>query len=142
MKVTFDTNVIVDVYLDREPFSAYSASVLKLSESGRISGAVTASSVTDIYYILGRYIKDAVLLKQLVMKLLTAVEITDVLGRDVTKAFVLHVSDFEDALVAQCASRAKCAYIITRNGKDFENSPVPAISPEDFLDRFFPDQLL
>jgi predicted nucleic acid-binding protein len=140
MKVTFDTNVVLDVYLNRAPFAAGSSLALKLSESGKISGSITANTVTDIYYILGRHIKEISLLKQLVLKLLTAVEVTDVLGKDITKAFALPMVDFEDALAAQCASRAKSAYIVTRNERDFEGSPVPAISPEDFLSRFFPDQ--
>ena len=46
---------------------------------------------------------------------------------------------FEDALVSVCAKRVKAEYIVTRNSNDFVRSDVPTVSPEDFLDKFFPD---
>ncbi|GHV33170.1 PIN domain-containing protein [Clostridia bacterium] len=138
MKIMIDSNVVVDVYQDRELFADNSASVLKLSESGKVSGFITASMVTDIYFILGRHIKDNDRLRQLVRKLLTTVTLTDVFAKDVTAALDSPVSDFEDALVAQCAKRVRADYIVTRNEKDFAKSTVPAITPEDFLHKFFP----
>ncbi|GHV36330.1 twitching motility protein PilT [Clostridia bacterium] len=138
MKIMIDSNVVVDVYQDRELFADNSAAVLKLSESGKVSGFISASMITDIYFILGRHIKDDDRLRQLVRKLLTTVTLTDVFAKDVTASLDSPVSDFEDALVAQCAKRVKADYIVTRNEKDFAKSAVPAISPEDFLHKFFP----
>ncbi|GHV18001.1 twitching motility protein PilT [Clostridia bacterium] len=138
MKIMIDSNVVVDVYQDRELFADNSAAVLKLSESGKVSGFISASMITDIYFILGRHIKDDDRLRQLVRKLLTTVTLTDVFAKDVTAALDSPVSDFEDALVAQCAKRVRADYIVTRNEKDFTKSAVPAISPEDFLHKFFP----
>ncbi|GHV05995.1 twitching motility protein PilT [Clostridia bacterium] len=138
MKIMIDSNVVVDVYQDRELFADNSAAVLKLSESGKVSGFISASMITDIYFILGRHIKDDDRLRQLVRKLLTTVTLTDVFAKDVTAALDSPVSDFEDALVAQCAKRVRADYIVTRNEKDFAKSAVPAISPEDFLHKFFP----
>ncbi|GHU87547.1 twitching motility protein PilT [Clostridia bacterium] len=138
MKIMIDSNVVVDVYQDRELFADNSAAVLKLSESGKVSGFISASMITDIYFILGRHLKDDDRLRQLVRKLLTTVTLTDVFAKDVTAALDSPVSDFEDALVAQCAKRVRADYIVTRNEKDFAKSAVPAISPEDFLHKFFP----
>ncbi|MCL2215847.1 MAG: PIN domain-containing protein [Defluviitaleaceae bacterium] len=136
MKVMVDTNIVVDVYQNRAGFSETSAKILKLSESKKISGFITASTVTDIYYILGRHIKDRQQLRTLVQKLLTAVALTDVLAKDVTEAFNLPMDDFEDALFAQCAKRVKADYIVTRNTTDFINSPVPAMEPDAFVNKF------
>ena len=137
MKVMFDTNVIVDVYQNRPPFVTASAKVLKLAESRKLTGMVTASTITDLYYILGRHIKDQAQLKALVQKFLSTVKLLDVLATDVNDAFNLPMDDYEDALFAQCAKRVKADYIITRNIKDFANSPVSCMEPEAFLDKFF-----
>jgi predicted nucleic acid-binding protein len=119
-------------------FVENSKAVLKLSESGKISGIITASMVTDIYYILNRFLKDAERVKLLIWKLLGAVDLADVMAKDVTAAFTTPMPDFEDALLAQCAKRVKADFIVTRNVEDFQNSPVPAMTPDDFLHRFFP----
>jgi len=138
MKILIDTNIIVDVYQNREPFTLKSKAVLQLSERGRISGIITANQVTDIYYILGRHIRERAHLKLLVQKLLSTVMLADVTAADITAAFDLNMPDYEDALTAQCARRMKADYIITRNIKDFLESPVPVITPDDFMDKFFP----
>jgi len=135
MKVMIDTNIIIDVYQNRPGLAQSSAELLKLSENKKITGIITASTITDIYFILGRHIKDRQQLKALVQKLLTAVALADVLAADVTEAFNVTMGDFEDALLAQCAKRIKADYIITRNTADFTNSPVPLMEPDDFLER-------
>ena len=63
--------------------------------------------------------------------------LVDVLATDVTEAFSLAMDDFEDALFAQCAKRVRADYIVTRNTKDFVDSPAPSVEPDDFLDKFF-----
>jgi len=137
MKIMVDTNVIIDVYQNRAAFAPTSAKILKLSENSKIIGMITASTVTDIYYILGRYIKEQKRLNTLVQKLLSTVRLVDVLATDVTEAFNLEMDDFEDALFAQCAKRVKADYIVTRNTKDFVDSPIPSMEPDDFLNKFF-----
>jgi len=137
VKVMVDTNIVIDVYQNRANFAPASAKILKLSESRKITGIVTASTITDIYYILGRHIRDRQQLHILVQKFLTTVKLIDVLATDVTEAFNLPLDDFEDALFAQCAKRVKADYIVTRNLKDFVGSPVPCVEPDNFLDKFF-----
>ena len=137
MKIMIDTNIIIDVYQNRPDFVENSGKILKLSESRKIIGFITASTITDIYFILGRHIKDKNQLKWLVQKLLKSVTLTDVMAKDVTDAFDLPIEDFEDALLAQCAKRLKASFIVTRNLKDFLDSPVQPISPDEFLERFF-----
>ena len=137
MKVMIDTNIIIDVYQNRIPFVTTSAKILKLAESGKFTGVVTASTVTDIYYILGRHIKDREQLKMMVQELLTVVTLIDVLAKDVINAFNLPMEDFEDALFAQCAKRIKADYIVTRNPTDFAYSPVNNMDPDAFLEKFF-----
>lgn len=131
LKVIIDTNVILDVLAKREPFFSDSMKVLKLSELGTIQANITASCVTDIVYILKRHKTTQPI--EAVKNLLSIVPVRSVTAANVSKAFDLDFNDFEDALVAAVASSAKANYIITRNVKDFEHSPISAITPTDFL---------
>jgi predicted nucleic acid-binding protein len=137
MKIMIDTNVIIDVYQNRAGFAENSGKILKLSENRKLTGFITASTITDIYYILGRHIKDREQLKQLVQKLLTAVTLADVLANDVTGSFAMAMPGFEDALLAQCAKRLRADYIVTRNPKDFKDAPIPPITPDIFLEEMY-----
>ncbi|MGE5582141.1 MAG: PIN domain-containing protein [Bacillota bacterium] len=133
MKVLIDTNIIIDVLAKREPFHATSAQILRLSETGRITAFISANSVTDIVYILRKYIPDKTVLTSIIQNLLSIVDVADILKTDILRAFELDFTDYEDALQARCAKRIKANYIITRNPPDFANSPVPALTPESFL---------
>jgi predicted nucleic acid-binding protein len=136
MKVFIDTNVIIDVLTNREPHVDRSAAFLKLCGTG-VTGCITASQTTDIYYLLRRYGKDAVTARKIVKRLTDTVTVTDVTAKDVSAAFSLPMPDYEDALLAQCAKGTRADYLVTRNGKDFQASPVPALSPEEFVKKFF-----
>ena len=133
MKIMIDTNVVLDVFLKREPFFAASYEVIKLSALEKQEGFVSASAATDIFYLLRRSLKDSVKAIESMEKLLQLVGIADALGEDVHAAVASNMTDFEDALVASIAERCQMSYIITRNVKDYTESPVKAITPEEFL---------
>ncbi len=133
MKTVIDNNVILDIFQNREPFVKFSSQVLRLVETKQIKGYITANSITDIHYVLKRSLKDKQMLYSTIDIILQLLGIIDVTAEDVRKAFRQDGGDFEDELICVCAERAKINYIITRNTKDFSNSPVPAITPEDFL---------
>lgn len=137
MKIVIDNNIILDVFQNREPFVQYSSKVLRLVETKQIKGYVTANSITDIHYVLRRSLKDKEKLYTVMDILLQLIDMIDVTAKDVRKTFHPQVTDFEDELISVCAQRAKIDYIISQNTKDFTNSPVPAITPEDFLTKFF-----
>ncbi len=137
MKVVIDSNVILDVFQNRVPFVQFSSRVLRLAETKQIKGYVTANSITDIHYLLGRHLKNKKEVHEALNTLLQLVDIIDVTAKDVRKAFHPDVGDFEDELISVCAERAKMEYIITRNIKDFTNSHVTAITPDDFLEKFY-----
>lgn len=138
MKVLIDTNVIIDVLAKREPFHKASAQILRLSETGKITAFISASSVTDVVYILRKYIPDKSALTLTVQNLLSIVDVADILKTDILRAFEANFSDYEDALQARCAKRIKANWIITRDPADFVNSPVPALTPESFLKKLDP----
>lgn len=133
MKILIDTNVIIDVLLNRESFVDHSSAVLKLCESNSYQGFITATTITDIYYILCKNITDKSLLYNALEKLLSIVEICDVTRHNVFNAMKLRESDFEDAIQSDCAKSIGADYIVTRNTVDFRNSKIKAITPSEFL---------
>ncbi|OEF96804.1 PIN domain-containing protein [Desulfuribacillus alkaliarsenatis] len=137
MKILFDTNIILDVLQKRDPFYIHSSAVLRMVETKQVKGFITANSVTDIYYILNRTIKDKKAVYSALIILLQVVDIIDVTSADVKSALRHDVIDFEDELISVCASRAKINYIISRNTEDFVDSLVNTITPEQFLELSF-----
>ena len=136
MKVLIDTNIILDVLTKRDPHYKFSSSFLKLCGT-RVTGCIAASQITDIFYILRRDGKNAVSAKNIVKKLTDNIKQVDVTAADVQNALASNMPDYEDALLAYCAKRQKADYVITRNEIDFKLSPVPALSPQQFLKQFF-----
>ncbi|MBD5104397.1 MAG: PIN domain-containing protein [Ruminococcaceae bacterium] len=134
MKVMIDTNVILDVLLERENFVEESYKILSMCEEHRINGFVSASSVTDIFYLVRKYTHSTELAYNAVGKLLEIVKVCDVTNNDVLTAFQKKAKDFEDCLISVCANSNNCNYIITRNKKDFENFGIEVLSPTEFLD--------
>ena len=133
MKLLIDTNIILDAIMNRKPWSKSAQEVLLAVAEEKVNGYITASSFTDIYYILRKHLGDKEQTKQALLGLLVVVNVLDVTGLDCEKAFDIPISDYEDALLAFCGKRHKVDYIITRNLKHFEGSPVKAIPPEELL---------
>lgn len=133
MKIMCDTNIILDVLLERVPFVEDSSKILTLCEEHKIDGLVSASSITDIYYLVKKYTHSTELAYKAVGKLLEIVKVCSVTNNDILIAFQKKAKDFEDCLVATCAKSIRCNYIVTRNKKDFEGFDVPAITPSELL---------
>ena len=133
MKVLIDTNVILDALMKREPWVEAARAILMVVGNNKLIGYITASTFTDLYYILQKRLRDKELTKQTLLDLITIVDVLDVTGTDCERAFGLPMKAYEDALLAYCAKRHRMDRIITRNVKHFAGSPIPAIAPDDFL---------
>ena len=133
MKLLIDSNIVLDALMSRDPWArAAQALILAVAEE-KIKGYITASSSTDVYYILRKHFRDKERAKKELLDLLKLVEVLDVYGTDCKKAFELPMPDYEDALLAYCGKRHKMDYIVTRDGKHFAGSPVKALTPDDVL---------
>lgn len=133
MNVLIDTNVILDALIARSQFKDDAEKMFLLAAEDKIGACITASSVTDIYYLLSKHLKSRDQSKLSLQKLFALFRILDVTGIDCERALELPMPDYEDALIAACANRSKIDCIVTRNLKDFANSPVRIMSPADFL---------
>jgi len=131
-KLLIDTNIIIDYLDDRIPFADHSERIIELCGQGVAEGFLTASAVTDIYYVLRKTIGHEKTISGLKI-LFSILKIAEVGKTDLIRAMEADMSDFEDALAACCAKRVKAKYIVTRNEKDFVNSAVKPISPEALI---------
>ena len=133
MKLMIDTNVVLDVLLKRPEFYEKSKAVLDLCESKKILGFVSASSITDVFYLVRRALKNIEETYKIVGALLNIVGVLSVTEADVQKAFLKHAKDFEDCLLAESAKSNKCEGIVTRDSRDFQDFEITLYSPEEII---------
>ena len=138
MKVLFDTNIVVDQLLAREPFVDNAEQLLSLVDSGRIDGIICSTTVTTIHYLAAKVV-GAPAAMEYIRKLLAIFDVACV-DRDVLKgALELGFSDFEDAVLHEAACKAGAVAIVTRNGKDFTRSALPVFDPAELLAAVYAD---
>ena len=133
MKVLIDTNVMIDAITKRDNASSFSADVIALCSSNRITGFAAPHSFSNLYYILRKEYSDKnrrVIIGEY-SKILNVVSMNE----DVINAALNNnnITDFEDAIRYACAESVGADYIVTRNVKDYGRSPIRAISPGEFL---------
>ena len=127
MKILIDTDVLLDVALDRKDWVEQSTAVLKWAESGG-KAVIAWHSVSNCAYLLEN---DG---REFLSGLLTIVDVAETGKQAAVKALELGVSDLEDALQVAAALSWGASTIVTRNVKDYDRSPVKAMSPENFLE--------
>ena len=133
MRLVIDTNVILDVLMERMPFYPLSKKVLTLCDKGKVKGFVSASTVTDIFYLTRKALGNTEVAYKAIGDLLLIVKVLPVTGDDVTRAFMQKAKDFEDCLLATCAKSNGCDGIVTRNKKDFKDFDIDLMTPDELI---------
>lgn len=133
MKVLIDTNVIIDALTSREPWNKSAETIFIMAANHMMDMYITASSATDIYYLVRKHLHSADSAKQVMGKLYSLVGILSVSGAECVDALASPVNDYEDAVVERVSAKADMDYIITRNVKDYRHGMVKAILPDDFI---------
>jgi predicted nucleic acid-binding protein len=132
-KILIDTDVILDFFFDRKPFSEDASKILSLCEKGTIKGFVTPVMLSNSYYILRKTAKHEKVLENL-KKLTKIVDISIMDKNTIIDALNSDFKDFEDALQNFSAQNGKeIKVIITRNIKDYKTSSLPVMTPENYL---------
>ncbi|MGZ8908356.1 MAG: type II toxin-antitoxin system VapC family toxin [Methylobacter sp.] len=132
MRIFVDCDVLLDVGLGREPFCQASGALLDYLEKNKNNGFIAWHSIANFFYITAK--NDAKQKsKQFIAELCNFLTIATVSNQDLLIALELSLSDFEDAM--QCASAMTCNahVIVSRNIKDYQNSPIRAVTPEQVL---------
>ena len=132
MKVLIDTNVVLDVLMNNPAGFVHSKKIFDFAEHKQIVGFISASAITDIFYIAKRKLgkkttKDAI--KQ-VLSIFRPATVTDT---HIYQALDLEWTDFEDSVQYTVGEGLAVDYIITRNTQDFALSSIPSVSPEQFI---------
>lgn len=131
-RVHVDTDVLLDVFLERDPFKWESAGVFSLADEGRIKIFLSALSLMNAHYTLQKHV-GADEAKRRVNLLLEMVDLLPVSEKHIRLALSVDFRDFEDMVQMMIAKEEGADLIVTRNVKDFRNSPVPVLTPSQFL---------
>ena len=135
-RILIDTDVILDFFFDREPFAENAAKILSLCESKEIKGFITPVIISNVYYLLRQTAKH----EKVIEKLKMLVSITEILviNKDaILQALNSDFKDFEDALQNYAAELDKeIDLIVTQNTKDFKNSSLAVMTPDNYLSTF------
>lgn len=129
-RILLDVNLILDVLLDRGPHAAAASDIWCASETGRVQGFLSAHAVTTVHYLNTKAVGSKAA-RQTTDALLSVFEVAPVDEAVMRSALALDFADFEDAVTAAAAQRARCAAIITRNPRDFRRSPVRVLTPAE-----------
>lgn len=132
MRLLIDTNIILDVALKREPFFKDSAKVIKKIDNKTTFGFVTATTITDIYYIAKKDKGHSIAI-EFIGNLIQFVDIIGINKEIIIEALTTKLADFEDSIQSVASSFHGIDLIITRNVKDFKDSPVKTTTPIEFL---------
>ncbi|MGN6439830.1 MAG: type II toxin-antitoxin system VapC family toxin [Agriterribacter sp.] len=132
-KILIDTDVILDFFFDREPFSEDASTILSLCETGELKGFVTPVMISNLYYLLRKTASHEKVIKNL-KKLLGIIDIVAIDKTIVADALDSDFKDLEDAIQNFSAQNQKdIKIIVTRNIKDYRTSRLSILTPDTFL---------
>jgi predicted nucleic acid-binding protein len=132
MKVLLDTNIIVDLALERQPFFSNSETVLSFIEQEQIEGYISASSFGDLFYIIRRE-KGKELTLEFLREIATFCQVATVNQATISMSLASNFKDFEDAILYGAAVLNNLDAIITRNQKDFPVTTPQILTPEQLI---------
>lgn len=132
MNVLLNTNVVLDYILKRDPFFEHAKTIFRWSYEQKIIAYVSASAVTDIYYLIQQAMDKATALN-FIQELVQFIQIAGVDKTVVLLALQSGISDFEDAVQNAAAKNTGITHIITRNIKDYKKSDLMIVSPGSFI---------
>lgn len=133
MKILIDTNVIIDALTSRELWNESAEKIFIMAANNIVDMYITASSATDIYYLVRKHLHNAETARQVMSKLYSLVGILEVKQEDCIDALASPITDYEDAVVEQVARRSGVECIVTRNQKDYEAGLTKVFLPDDFI---------
>jgi predicted nucleic acid-binding protein len=131
-KILLDTNVVLDVLLDRQPFAEPAAVIFALAEEARIRAWLCATTITTIDYLLGKSLSRTAS-RDTLRKLLGLFEIAPVNRSVIEDALKSRITDFEDAVLEASGRLAGAEIVVTRNARDFRYAVSKVLDPQELL---------
>jgi predicted nucleic acid-binding protein len=135
MNVLIDCDVLIDFLVDREPFTGTAKRIIEQARENIIDAYLAPHSISNIFYLL-RKTHSVSERKQALLDICQSVSVVSMGTNIVIKALEdINFDNVEDCLQAECAKVINADYIVTRNIEDYAKSQIPAILPEDLLNR-------
>jgi predicted nucleic acid-binding protein len=134
MKVLIDTNIVLDLLLEREPFINDALSLFEQIEQGKLKGYIAATTITNIFYII-RKAENREVAVDAVNRILIGLELCEVNRTVIETALRQGLKDFEDGIQLGCAITSQLDVIVTRDLKDFAGANFLVCSISDLLAR-------
>ena len=134
--ILLDTDVLIDVALDRHPHSGPSSELLDQIEQGAESAYIAWHSASNLYYIVAPA-RGGLSARDFIVELTTFVSVATTDTEAIRYAAGLPMGDFEDAMQVAAARACGARHIVTRNVRDYERSPIRAIDPQEALTELF-----
>ncbi len=131
-----DTDVLVDIALDRHPHSGPASELLDRIEYGAEAAYVAWHSISNLYYMVAPTRGDLDT-RDFIVELTRFVTVAITNTKDIRYAAELPMADFEDAMQVAAARACGARHIVTRNIRDYERSPIRAVNPEEALGGLF-----
>ncbi len=139
MRVLLDTNIILDVFLQREPFVQSAAIIWQANEQSQFGGYISAITPPNLFYIARKF-KGNEIAKNAVREFVAAFRICAIDRSVLESALTMPLKDYEDSVQQASALANQLDAIITRDLKDFEGATILVLSPEEFLQRLSTSQ--
>jgi predicted nucleic acid-binding protein len=130
LKILLDTNIVLDVLMDRMPFADAAIELFSKVEDGAIIGYLCGTTITTVYYLASKTLGSARARKE-IQKLLGLFEVAPVNRFVLESALAVDFNDFEDAIIHEAACHVGADAIITRNPKDFKKSRITIYTSEE-----------
>ncbi len=134
--ILLDTDVLIDVALDRHPHADSAAELLDRIEQGAETACVAWHSLSNFYYIV-RPDLGGTGARDFIVELTGFVAVAKTDTTSIRYAAQLPMADFEDAMQVAAARACGARHIVTRNVRDYARSPIRAVSPQDALSETF-----
>ena len=129
--VFLDTNILVDLLANRQPFYKYALQLFTFAEKNKVKLFTSSHSIATTHYLLKKFISEDEL-RKLLLSLTDFVEVTSVDLNVIRKSLLSDHRDFEDAIqIFAAESIPRLDFIVTRNLKDFKNSAIMVLPPEE-----------
>jgi len=130
LKILFDTNIILDVLLNRKPFVELSVNLVSSVENKTIEGYLCATTITTLDYLISKS-RNRETAKIEIQKLLTLFQIADVNSTVLTMAINSGFTDFEDAVQYFSGKCSNIDGLVSRNTKDYKKAVLPIYTPDE-----------
>ncbi|MDJ1170073.1 PIN domain-containing protein [Roseofilum sp. BLCC_M154] len=134
MEFLIDTNIVLDFLLQREPFYQDAERLFQAIHDNNIIGYVTATTLTNIFYIARRHTASIDKAQQAVVATLDIMAICPVNRETLESALTVGCTDFEDAVQVACAMDQGLDGVVTRD-TGFPNILIPILSVDEALNQ-------